>query len=320
MASIRRRGKKWRAELFKDGQRESQSFDTKAQASAWAQQREAELIGKRLPDKTLRDALNRYASDVAPTHKGERWEVLRCNALGRLPMASKKLSSLTPSDMAEHRDERLKKVQAGTVRRELGLLRSVFDYAINEWGWLRMSPLASVKKPPTPPSRRRRISAEEVDRVTMALGYDGGVPETKSQRVAMAFLFALETAMRSSEITGLTWDRVNPKSVVLPKTKNGDQREVPLSSTARNILAELPKEDGPIFGLDLALRDALFRKAKAKANVVDLHFHDSRAEATWRLSKKLDVMELARMIGHRDIRSLMFYYNTSADELADRLG
>jgi len=31
-------------------------------------------------------------------------------------------------------------------------------------------------------------------------------------------------------------------------------------------------------------------------------------------------MELARMIGHRDVRSLMFYFNTSADELADRLG
>lgn len=31
-------------------------------------------------------------------------------------------------------------------------------------------------------------------------------------------------------------------------------------------------------------------------------------------------LELARMIGHRDIASLMFYYNTTADELADRLG
>lgn len=48
-------------------------------------------------------------------------------------------------------------------------------------------------------------------------------------------------------------------------------------------------------------------------------FHDSRAEAIWRLSKKLDVMELARMIGHRDIRSLMFYYNADPGELADRL-
>ena len=43
------------------------------------------------------------------------------------------------------------------------------------------------------------------------------------------------------------------------------------------------------------------------------------AEATWRLSKKLDVLELARVIGHRDVRSLLLYYSTSADDLADRL-
>ena len=50
-----------------------------------------------------------------------------------------------------------------------------------------------------------------------------------------------------------------------------------------------------------------------------LRFHDSRAEAIWRLSKKLDVLELARVIGHRDIKSLLIYYQTDADELADRL-
>lgn len=46
---------------------------------------------------------------------------------------------------------------------------------------------------------------------------------------------------------------------------------------------------------------------------------DVRAEAIWRLSKKLDVLELARVIGHRDPRSLLLYYSTSADDLADRL-
>jgi hypothetical protein len=30
-------------------------------------------------------------------------------------------------------------------------------------------------------------------------------------------------------------------------------------------------------------------------------------------------MELARMIGHRDLRSLLHYYNADPDDLADRL-
>jgi len=66
-------------------------------------------------------------------------------------------------------------------------------------------------------------------------------------------------------------------------------------------------------------KDALFRRARNATCIQNLHFHDSRAEAIWRLSKKLDVMELARMIGHRDLKSLMFYYNAAPDELADRL-
>lgn len=74
-----------------------------------------------------------------------------------------------------------------------------------------------------------------------------------------------------------------------------------------------------MFGLNGSQRDALFRKGRDKAGL-DFTFHDSRAEAIWRLSKKLDVMELARMIGHRDLKSLLLYYATSAAELSAKLG
>lgn len=178
---------------------------------------------------------------------------------------------------------------------------------------------ADVKKPPSPPSRKRRITADEVERVTLACGLTDLEADTAMNRVGLAFLFALETAMRSGEICGLRWQDVGAKSVTLPKTKNGDQRQVPLSLRAREILAALPRDDGPCFGLDDATRDTLFRRARDAAQVGDLHFHDTRSEAIWRLSKKLDVMELARVIGHRDLRSLLIYFNTSADELADRL-
>lgn len=327
MGSIRRRGSRWRAELYKDGVRESGSFLTKAAAAAWVFQREAELGGERLPDHSLRDALHRYAREVAPTHRGERWELLRCKTIARLDWSAKRVSAITAADIAGWRDLRLRPgpsggraVGPGTVRREMTLLRSVFDVALREWGWLRSNPMDGVRKPSPPASRKRRISQDEIDRIVLALGYDGGVPENQSQRVALAFLFALETAMRSGEILGLTWDRVSPKSVALPLTKNGDAREVPLSTRARDILALLPREADSPFNLQPSLRDALFRKARGRAEIVDLTFHDSRAEAIWRLSKKLDVMDLARVIGHRDLRSLMIYYNITADALADRLG
>jgi integrase len=320
MASIRKRGASWRAELYRNGVRESASFPTKQQAAAWAHQREAELGGERLPDNTLKAALRRYASDVAPTHKGERWEVVRLKVFEADPIAKLHLPSLRAAHLADWRDRRLKEVGPASVAREFTLLKSVLEVARREWGWLHTNPARDVTKPASPPSRKRRITQDEIDRITLACGLDDLKADTASNRVGLAFLFALETAMRSGEIVGLQWADVRPKSVRLPATKNGDVRDVPLSVRAREILAVLPKGNGPVFGLDSGMRDTLFRRARDAAEVEDLHFHDSRAEAIWRLSKKLDVMELARVIGHRDIKSLMLYYNASADELADRLG
>lgn len=320
MASVSRRGKKWRAEVYRDGRRDSKTFITKAEASAWALSREAELTGRALEQHTWKEALEKYALEVSPSKPGSRWEIVRCRLLARDSMASKLVGKLTATDISDWRDRRLKEVAPASVLREMNLMRSVLEIARKEWAWLRENPMRDVKRPIAPASRKRRVTDKEIERVTLALGYIDGEPQNLSQRIALAFLFALETAMRSGEIVGLTWGNVLEKSVVLPRTKNGDRREVPLSQRAREILKLLPKGDGPVFGLGSAQRDALWRKARDRAKLLDLHFHDSRAEAIWRLSKKLDVLELARVIGHRDLKSLTLYYNASADELADKLG
>lgn len=75
-----------------------------------------------------------------------------------------------------------------------------------------------------------------------------------------------------------------------------------------------------VFGVSDALRDALWRKARKRAEIVGLTFHDLRHEATTRLARKLDVLDLSRMTGHRDLKSLRMYYNPAAEEIADRLG
>ena len=42
-------------------------------------------------------------------------------------------------------------------------------------------------------------------------------------------------------------------------------------------------------------------------------------DAITRLSKKLDVLTLARVVGHKRIQQLMTYYNESAEDIALRL-
>jgi len=221
--------------------------------------------------------------------------------------------------VAAWKDRRLKSVSGASVRREMNLLLSVLEISRREWGWLHVNPARDVKRPPSPPSRKRRVTQDEADRIALALGVSDTESVTARNRTGLAWLFALETAMRSGEIVGLRWEDVGAKSVTLPRTKNGDVRQVPLSMRAREIIAALPVTDGPVFGLTDQVRDVLFREARDTTGIKGLHFHDSRSEAIWRLSKKLDVLELARMIGHRNIASLMLYFNVDADTLADRL-
>lgn len=139
------------------------------------------------------------------------------------------------------------------------------------------------------------------------------------QRTGLAFLFALETAMRSGEILALTETDIHLRErfVRVARSKNGDARDVPLSSRAVQIVEALP---GRAFNVAPDIRDVMFRRAKVAAGVTDMHFHDTRAEAIWRLSRKLDPLELARVVGHRDLRSLMLYYRPTVSELATRLG
>jgi len=64
----------------------------------------------------------------------------------------------------------------------------------------------------------------------------------------------------------------------------------------------------------------LFRAARDPLPIENLCFHDTRHEAITRLARKLEILDLARTIGHKDLRSLMIYYNATASEIAGRLG
>jgi integrase len=111
----------------------------------------------------------------------------------------------------------------------------------------------------------------------------------------------------------------------LSKTKNYDERFVPLSTRAVELFAKVRgRDETKVFTFSSATLDTLFRKARSKVEkempaISSLHFHDTRHEACTRLSRKLAVLELARVIGHRDLKSLLIYYNPTPEELAAKL-
>lgn len=318
MATFNKCPSGWRVRVRKAGQTHTATLPTKAAAQQWATQVEADILAGKLgniPDKTFKDLVDRYLKEVTPTKRGERPERHRLNRTIDDDLGKVRLPQLGPEHFSAWRDRRLRSVSAASVLREWATLAHVCNVAVKEWRWLRVNPMVGIKKPPQPAPRQRIIAPAEIDAVLHACGVDYS---TAQGRVGAAFEFALETAMRAGEICGLTWEHVHPKHVHLPKTKNGDTRDVPLSSRAQEIVKLMPKDGDTVFGLRSSILDALFRKAKARALVEGFTFHDSRANALTRLSKKLNVMQLARVSGHRDLRILQrVYYRVAVDDIAD---
>ena len=335
MATYQKRGSTWRASVARRGQRVTATFDTRAQAAAWAEATAAAILAPAAAGVvagvviTVAALFERYAREVSPSKAGERWEVLRLRALPRAsPLFAGALTDLTPEALAAWRDARLAKVSAHTVNRELNVISAVMQHAMKEWRTpgLTSNPVRAIKRPSVPAPRQQRVRAVDQAAVMAALGWDGVTPPGSSaQWAAWAFALALETAMRKSEVLRLVWRHVHlaERWVHLPKTKNGHPRNVPLSSAAAALVAMLTPgdADAALVPLESGNLDKLFRAAKAAAGVPHIRFHDSRREALTTMAPKLSVLELAGVSGHRSLDVLRrTYYAPDASELAKKLG
>lgn len=333
MATIEKRGPgAWRAKVRLNGQNIGRTFDTEALAKTWADKTEDRIRGgakaaqivKTPSNMTVAALFDRYAEEVSPGKGGGRWEIVRLRALRRAPEFQIAATAIDGADLAVWRDGRLKTVKASTVNRDLNLISAVFSRAIFEWRLaLGKNPVSDMQRPPQPKHRDRRVSDDERDAVVLELGWDGkSAPADLNEWAAWAFVFALETAMRQGEILGMRKGNVHPRHVHLPKTKNGDARNVPLSTKALALLALLPQGGvgERVVPLESGTCGAYFRAAARGAGIRDLHFHDARHEAITRFAAKLSIMELARVSGHRDTRMLLGYYHPDPGDLAGKLG
>lgn len=325
MASITKNSGGYRAQLYVRGVRDSKVFPTRREAAQWAATREIEIRTKAdTPESiyTLGEAMRKFGEEVAPTHKGENWELTRLKAFERtLPIAAK-IGQITAKDLTEWRDRRLACVSPATVLREFKLLNSIFEHARRDWRWIATNPAKDVRKPASPDHRDRIITGVEVRKVLRATRWARGPSKSITHSMANCFLFALCTGMRSGELTALTWSQVNERHISLATSKTGRGRDVPLSKAARRIIdMQRGFDDSLVFGLSASTRDTLFRRAKSSARVDGFTFHDARHTAATRLAKSrvFDVLTLCKVFGWSDPKMAMVYFNPTAKDLADLL-
>ena len=330
----------WKALVRKQGWPTiAKTFRTKRDAEDWGRRTEDSMVRgvyiERGPSErlTLSAALNRYLTEVTPTKKAttQRAEKTRaatlCAYLGKYSLAA-----ISAEMVASFRDKRLGQAKSdSTVRLELALLGHLFTTAIREWGLgLVQNPVANIRKPSPGRGRDRRLGAVEEKRLSAAVaGYSNPM-------LGWIFGIALETGMRSGEITSLRLGQIDVarRVVRLTDTKNDSARTVPMTKAAQALFSQAlanplrPEGCDLVFfgepGRDGKRRPYNFNKAwidiKHRLGVSDLRFHDLRHEAVSRLVEAgLSDQEVAAISGHKSMQMLRRYTHLRAEDLVGRL-
>ena len=302
----------------------SKSFRRKTDARLWIESTKTALragaaVSTEAERTTLREALQRYLTEITPSRKGARQERVRVKAWLRNPLAFRFLSQLRGADFAAHRDSRRAQGRAeNTIAIELKLISKIYKTAAKDWGMEGLrNPVENVTMPGASRKRDRRLTPDEETALMARLSESGPYLASLAQ-------LAIETAMRQGELLSLTWQDVDLKSRVafLKDTKNSEPRDVPLSTRAVEILGGLPRamdKSARVFPLsqDYVIRE--FRRACNGAGINNLKFHDLRHEATSRICDKLPMHEAMRVTGHKTPSMLMRYYHPKAVDLAKKL-
>jgi integrase len=337
------------------------TFDTKEQAQSYGRHLDTLLAQGIVPSALLE------GNPVVPG----AWLVSRCIAEyirnNSVPASDVKiLDTIRPQlalastshlnyDWAEGWIRQMKRVQnlsPSTIRHRHGALARCFDWMMRKHpDIMAQNPLrllkrgfatytdddnrllaAAGKEGKCDIERDRRLDADEEQRI---LGVTSSRPDEKT-----FFVLALETAMRMRECYTLSVAQVHlaKKTIFLDRTKNGDSRQVPLSSTAsallRDYMADQAKPiearlgllfpfwggDTSVAALDAATSDLsrVFSNIFTEAKIEGLHFHDLRHEATCRLYEKTNLSDvlIAKITGHRNLRMLQRYASLRGSDLA----
>ncbi|WP_223616387.1 site-specific integrase [Pseudomonas sp. BF-B-30] len=335
----------WKAVIRKNGwPTTSKTFRTKRDAEDWSRRTEDEMVrgvyiqrsgSERM---TLEAALKRYLSDITPTKKltTQRGEISKAKKITE-HLGKYSLAALSAEIIAGYRDKRLNEpgrdgnISNNTVRLELALLSHLYTVAIQEWGLgLTFNPVLNIRKPSPGDGRDRRLSTDEERRLVSA------VNAHSNPMLGWIVRIALETGMRSSEITSLRLPQVDlAKRVIrLADTKNDSARTVPLNKRATEVFQSALKHPArPIDchlvffgepGKDGRRRPYAFTKVwgvlKKKLGMPDLRFHDLRHEAVSRLVEGgLSDQEVSAISGHKSMQMLRRYTHLRAEDLVSKL-
>ena len=129
--------------------------------------------------------------------------------------------------------------------------------------------------------------------------------------------------MRRGELLAIRKNDVDlgRRTLLIPQSKNGHSRHIPLTREAVIILRErLNSPVDEVFPLAGNAFRLAWNRLMIRAKITDLHFHDLRHEAISRFFEiGLTTPEVASISGHKDARMLFRYAHAQSQAVFQKL-
>lgn len=357
LAGVSYRGAlQYQARKLVDGKRIRKTFESARDAADWLAAVHVDTKRGVFADRTeaertsLRQVLERYRDEELGDNSSKRGAVEERKGHVNPMLADRifdvKMSRVGSKEVSAFRNRMLNDGLApATVVRRLNILATVISHAMREYGiHIATNPASSaaVKRPAGADKKRdRRLWLKDHPEVVAAAVARGGEPRDEEEVLleamcksanALDFLlvrWAISTAMRQGETLAMQWRDIDLARKTVKVwgrdrlgTKNGEVQERPLMPQALELLEQIPKGEKPssrVFPVDQNAFKVRYARMVQRAGLEDLTYHDLRHEATSRLAKTFpNPLDLMRVTGHKDLKSLSRYYHADASELARR--
>lgn len=181
------------------------------------------------------------------------------------------------------------------------------------------NPTRGLPRTPLNNGRERFLSAEEATRLRAA------VAASQNPQLQHIVGLLLLTGARLRELLDAKWENVDVKrrSWLIPTSKTGKARHVPLSTSALAIIEQLPRfKDCPWLVPNPETRRPFvsikhgWQRAIREANLPGLRLHDLRhSAASFMVNSGVDLFAVGKVLGHASYQSTQRYSHLANDTL-----
>lgn len=232
-----------------------------------------------------------------------------------------RLTDIDPRDVAKWlAEKRAGGLKPATVEKIRVIFGRSFELGMR-WGipGCERNPTKSIQRPPINNARERYLTAEEAERLREAAS------ASKNRQLRPIVDLLLLTGCRVRELLDARWENVDVERRLwlIPTSKTGRPRHVPLSAAALAVIADLPRYEGcpwlipnPTTRRPFTDIKHPWQTARDAAGLPGLRVHDLRhSAASFMVNSGVDLFAVGKVLGHASIQSTQRYSHLANDTL-----